>query len=595
MTAIKKLISRDSLQKKLILYIVVVVAFLIGISSVFSSFYFSKVTRQRLMRDYTELLNYSSAQMNNFYEEMTQYAIVIASDKSLQEVLAKGKKPMDEVLKKYRINEILKPYATLNNNLISVEIQTSDDIVYSSETANRTVTREDEIFKEAIWEKDAGFLGKRTIFNANKERQVVSFILPVNNYYDNIQDMAILFLNISYEKFEERLKGNLSDFNWVYLRSEQGDTIYFQGKEGTDETQASGQLGQGEQNQTDVWVDDHEIVLRSKELAGNMTLAISMTDKNIQEEIRAVYCFFGCLFLAALLVCAAGVCLVTVRVTASIKKLTAAAREISEGKKQVSVEVKGNDEVAVLADVFNDMVKSVERQMIQIQRAEKEKNQLKMDILMAQINPHFIYNTLNSAIYLSKMGENDKVECLIRAFVHLLQDNMKSGADGMIARVEEEEDCIRNYLAIQEIRYPGRFESRIMVDDTIKERNIPRLILQPFVENSLNHGILTEERKGEIFISIRERSGWIRILIRDNGVGMDRKTLDKVLRFEKTKGAGFTHSIGISNINERLRLMYKEEYSLRIDSNPDEGMTVELMLPMEFGRKEQKDEEDVTG
>lgn len=582
MTVIKKIISRDSLQRKLILYIVVVVAFLIGISSMFSSFYFSKVTRQRLMRDYTELLNYSSAQLDNFYEEMIQYSIVIASDKSLQEILAKGKKPMDEVLKKYRINEILKPYATLNNNLISVEIQTSDGIVYSSETANRTITRMDEIFRDDIWEKDAGFLGKRTIFNANKERTVVSFVLPMNNYYDNVQDMAILILNISYEKFEERLKGNLSDFNWVFLRSGQGDTIYFQGKEEIDEESASRQLEQGEEKRTDVWTDDHEIVLCSKSLAGNMTLAISMTDENIQEEIQAVHYFFGSLFLAALLVCAAGICLVTVRVTASIKKLTAAAREISEGKKQVSVEVKGNDEVAVLADVFNDMVKSVEQQMVQIQRTEKEKNQLKMDILMAQINPHFIYNTLNSAIYLSKMGENGKVESLIRAFVHLLQDNMKSGADGMIARVEEEEECIRNYLAIQEIRYPGRFESRIVVDDTIRKRNIPRLILQPFVENSLNHGILTEERKGEIFISIQEQKDWIRILIRDNGVGMDQKALDKVMRFEKTKGDGFTHSIGISNINERLKLMYKERYRLSIDSEPDEGMSVELMLPMEF-------------
>ena len=152
----------------------------------------------------------------------------------------------------------------------------------------------------------------------------------------------------------------------------------------------------------------------------------------------------------------------------------------------------------------------------------------------------------------------------------------------MIARVEEEEECIRNYLAIQAIRYPGRFESRIVVDDTIRKRNIPRLLLQPFVENSLNHGILTEERKGEIFISIQEQKDWIRILIRDNGVGMDQKALDKVMRFEKTKGDGFTHSIGISNINERLKLMYKERYRLSIDSEPDEGMSVELMLPMEF-------------
>ena len=107
--------------------------------------------------------------------------------------------------------------------------------------------------------------------------------------------MAILILNISYEKFEERLKGNLSDFNWVFLKSGQGDTIYFQGK--VDEESASIQLEQGEEKQTDVWTDDHEIVLCSKSLAGDMTLAISMTDENIQEEIQAVHYFFGSLFL----------------------------------------------------------------------------------------------------------------------------------------------------------------------------------------------------------------------------------------------------------------------------------------------------------
>lgn len=582
MTAIKNIIRKDSLQKKLILYILVVVAFLTGISSIFSGAYFSKVTRRRLMRDYTELLKYSSAQLDNFYEEVLQYGVVIASDKSLQELLSKGEKPMDEVLKKYRINEILKSYALLNNNLVSVEMQTSAGIVYSSDASNKAVAGADRNFQDEIQKKEAGFWGERTIPSAKEERRVISFVLPVNSYYDNIQNMAALILNISLEKFEERLRGNLSDFNWIYLRSEQGDTIYFYGKEGEDEVQASAQLGHDGERQSDVWMDGHEIILRSTPLAGNMILAMSMKDENVQKEIRGVYSFFVCLFLAALLVCAAGICLVTVRVTASIKKLIAAAKEISEGNKQVSVDVKGNDEIAVLADVFNDMVRSVEQQMLQIQKAEKEKNRLKMDILMAQINPHFIYNTLNSAIYLSKMGENAKVERLIRSFVHLLQDNMKSGADGMIARVEEEEDCIRTYLTIQEIRYPDRFESRIQVDDDVRKHNIPRLILQPFVENSLTHGILTEERKGEITISIKKMGGWIQILIRDNGVGMDRETLDRVLRFEKTKGDGFTHSIGISNINERLKLMYKEQYRLRINSGPDEGMSVELILPMEF-------------
>ena len=123
MKKIRKFIYKDSLQSKLIIYVIVVIAVLIGISSIFSSAYFSKVTRERLMRDYSELIDYSSMQLNEFYNELKEYGIMIASDERLQETMSTSQQPVDKIMKKYRINELLKPYAMMNNNLISVEIQ----------------------------------------------------------------------------------------------------------------------------------------------------------------------------------------------------------------------------------------------------------------------------------------------------------------------------------------------------------------------------------------------------------------------------------------------------------------------------------------
>lgn len=579
MKKIRKFIYKDSLQSKLIIYVIVVIAVLIGISSIFSSAYFSKVTRERLMRDYSELIDYSSMQLNEFYNELKEYGIMIASDERLQETMSTSQQPVDKIMKKYRINELLKPYAMMNNNLISVEIQ-EEGIVYSSESANKVIYREREEEWEKLLSEGMGFSEVHTIYNSRKKYKTISFIMPINNYYDNKKNSAVLYLNVRYEKFEEKLKGNLDDYNWIILVSETGEVIYSQSP-----IQKEREIEKKVENidwDKKIWGDNHEIYLKSDIGAGNMQLMMSITDEHMVSEIQTIYKFFLRLFGIALLIGVFGVCLVTVRVTASIKQLTEAAHQMAIGNKNSFVMVKGNDEVAVLGRVFNEMIENINTQMKQIKQAEKEKNELKMDILMTQINPHFIYNTLNSAIYLSKMGENRKVEQLIRAFVQLLQENMKNGAEGIIATVEEEEHCIRNYLEIQSIRYPGRFISKMEVDQQIRNIHIPRLLLQPFVENALNHGILTEERMGEIVITMKRIGDMIHILIQDNGVGMEKEVLERVRKFEKNKDAGAVHSIGISNVNERLKLMYKKKYQLQIYPNKEAGMTVSIMLPMYF-------------
>ncbi len=577
---IKKINS--TMQSQMIAYMTIVVSCIIGVSSAFASYYFSQTTKNRLLRDYSNLLEYSSSQLELFYNDIRQYGIMIAADDDLQKSISKKENAADMVLKKYKINEVLRPYASLHNSLASIELQTEDGIVYSSETNNKIVGDFNKNSIENLVNTREGLTGVRKIYCANKKISVISFAMPVNNYFDNEYSTAVLYLNIPYQEFEEKIKGDMTDFNWIILQSKKGDIIFFTGNQKENEEKVIEQLGHAEWNQEGIWLKEHEIILKHHMNGNGMDFLMSVTDSYIQKEIKTVKLFFEMLFVVSLIICLSGVCTVTIHSTASIKKMTEAAYKISSGYRSVFVKPEGTEEIKRFINVFNEMTRSIDRQIHEIQLAEKEKNQLKMDILMAQINPHFIYNTLNSVIYLSQMGQNEKVETLVKAFVYLLQDNMKTGVDGMIAEIEEEETCIKNYLTIQAIRYPKRFEREIIIDESIKHRCIPRLILQPFVENSLNHGILTEERMGFIQIKIEPYNGYIRIQIRDNGNGMDETTLKKVYRFEREKHSGNVRSIGISNINERLKLIYKNNYQLNIKTKIGKGCLVELLLPMEI-------------
>lgn len=570
---------RSSIQKRLILYVAALVAAIMALSCIFCGLYFSEMMKKRLLQDYSEIIQYSSAQLINLSDEVEQYAAVIAANKDLQLSLSQNDLPLGTVRRKYRINGILQPYYTLNNMIQSIEVETADGSRY----AGGTLAWEAD---EGKWKKYMtnmqGFSAMHEVLIGKNREKVITYCLPINNYYDNTQNCAMLYLHIQYSRFQELLQRELMDFHWAMVQAKDGRTIYFQGADGITEKEIRNKIKEIQWTDTDLWMAGHDVVLRQEMHDKGMTLLMSTTDENIRRQIRFVYSIFGLLFLVSLIIGIVGIWLISERITGSIKTVTQAARRIRDGEKGVFVEVKGQDEISVLSDVFNEMVRSIGLQMEQIKKVEREKNELKMDILMAQINPHFIYNTLDSAIYLSRAGENKKVERLIRAFVQLLQDNMKTGTDGIIASVGEEEQCIRNYLEIQSIRYPGRFVTGITIEEDIRSLSIPRLILQPFVENSLNHGILPEERPGKIQVALRQEKDSIRIFIEDDGAGIDEEDLEKILQSDRMKENGKVRSIGIANVKERLQLIYKDQYDLNIQSYPGEGTRIEIRIPMYF-------------
>ena len=260
-----------------------------------------------------------------------------------------------------------------------------------------------------------------------------------------------------------------------------------------------------------------------------------------------------------------------------MKRIIAATRQIRDGNLSVRLGREKDPELNHLCAAINEMSGSLQQQMQRIVEEEEEKKGIQMDLLWAQINPHFIYNTLNSISYLCALGRTEQALTVISAFSKILQNNLKQ--DRLFCTLAEEKTMLEDYLRIQSIRYPNRFEVAYDIEEAAQECVIPRMIIQPLVENSLFHGILPNETTGHIRIAAHLKDESIVLRASDDGVGMSPMELEQVMMGQESRAASRMHNIGIANIRQRLQLLYGEQQQLTITTAPMQGMTIEMIIP----------------
>ncbi len=261
-----------------------------------------------------------------------------------------------------------------------------------------------------------------------------------------------------------------------------------------------------------------------------------------------------------------------------LQKLNEAMNQVKGGDLSATHIDPYRDEVGMVYNNFNEMVLQLKQQLITIQSTEKQKRKMELKALQAQINPHFLVNTLNSIKCLVAMQNMPNIEELISAFTDLLYQTMSKG-DDMIT-LEQEIQFIKNYITIQSYRYFDKFEVVYDLDEKLLSYKAPRLLLQPIIENAIIHGIAPKEGIGLIKVKVRDEKEDIKITIMDNGVGITEEKVTHILKntnSHKSKSA-FT-SIGISNIDSRIKLIYGERYGVYISSTPHLYTIVEVNIP----------------
>lgn len=261
-----------------------------------------------------------------------------------------------------------------------------------------------------------------------------------------------------------------------------------------------------------------------------------------------------------------------------IQQLSSITNQVARGDLSVRSEIKSGAEVKVLSDSLNIMIQKLSNLIdtVKIEQTNLRKAELKL--LQAQINPHFLYNTLDTIIWLAEAGKSDEVVDMVGSLSRYFRSSLSNGND--VITLKEEEIHVRSYLQIQQLRYGDILEYEIKIPEEMGGYYIPKITLQPIVENALYHGIKNKRGKGKITIM-----GWIKqnriiLSVIDNGMGMGEERLQQIIHgintHKLTKEKDF---YGLYNVNERIRLYFGQEYGLKLNSTYGEGTKVDIIIP----------------
>ena len=235
--------------------------------------------------------------------------------------------------------------------------------------------------------------------------------------------------------------------------------------------------------------------------------------------------------------------------------------------------VGGAREVQELSESFGHMVVKIQHLMETVRREEINLRKTELKALQAQINPHFLYNTLDSIAWMCEQGRNDEAVQMVNALAQLFRISISRGHE--LIPIRSELRHAESYLKIQKHRYKNQFSYRFDVDESCLDFLCNKITLQPIIENAIYHGINGLVDEGEIVITLRADGSDVVFTVADNGVGMEAEQIQAILRKERSDHTG----IGIKNVNDRLKIYFGEGYGITIDSEPDVGTTVTIRMP----------------
>ena len=274
-------------------------------------------------------------------------------------------------------------------------------------------------------------------------------------------------------------------------------------------------------------------------------------------------------------------------ITKPIRSLRDSMRKVPNGQFGTHVEVITENEIGSLGRSFNLMTSEIQALMEQNVYEQKQKRKSELKALQAQINPHFLYNTLDSIIWMSEAGENDEVVEMTSALARLLRQSISNDKEEV--ELEKEIEYVKNYLTIQKMRYKDKLEFFIYVDPRVAHVPIIKLVLQPLVENAIYHGIKYKETKGNLKIYARPVDGRVEIVVADDGIGMDEDVMEHI--FDEHRKEQKRNGVGVPNVQKRLKLQYGSEYGIRYESVKGAGTKAVITIPVDGGRTDEKMDE----
>lgn len=527
-----------------------------------------------------------SITLDNSFDDMFQFSNYLSSNATIQDYLKpKNLTPQQKVLSIYDMSIYLNSSLFIKHYIHSLALINSDgDILwtlspydnYFGEKVKNELYPNTDLFDVKGFTKEYKLPMKH---QSSVTADVISYFSDINiiNYKSGLRGKLIINFDISL--FLGNISSYSNDFENIGIYDQYGELVFYKNKDASIDLKdsdgnllSSGKTKGGyrfvnvvpKSNWTIVSFIDQGSLLKKMSFTTSIILMASF--------------LLGILLISLLIL---PKILTTVK---QIIKLNSGMKDVSKGKLDTSISLSGAREFTELSDGFNHMTTEINRYMTESIKHLEEKQHISFELLFAQFNPHFIYNTLNSVIYLARQKKDEDIIEMVSSFIFLLQDAIHSSGGNIFNSLEDELSTVNKYITIQKYRYINRFDIDITLDDALRNKMIPKSVLQPLVENSIIHGICPAVKKGKITLSITEADNdRMRIQVKDNGIGMDQELIDKIShqgeQFNADGSSSMLRSIGLGNVIKELRFLYQDNYDFHIESKIGEGTSITITLP----------------
>ena len=325
----------------------------------------------------------------------------------------------------------------------------------------------------------------------------------------------------------------------------------------------------------------------ASEATGWTAVGVAYTQELLRSQDR-IYKTYLLIAAAALVLALVFALQLSRSIAEPIRRLMQTMRRVEEGDLHVRSQVSSRTELGQLSDSFDHMIAKTAELMDERLRSEEQKRKSEWKALQAQIQPHFLYNTLDSIIWMSHAGRNEEVVEMTSALALLLRSSIGDGSD--TNTLKKEIAHVRSYLTIQKMRYNEKLRYEIDLDPQTEDCLLPKLILQPLVENAIYHGIKVKQQGGTVRIESLLEEDRLLITVEDDGVGMTPEQLETIL--DKKESDAESTKIGVYNVNERLQLFFGPDAVMKYYSTPGVRTMVMLVLPIVRGKEEDSHAED---
>ena len=416
----------------------------------------------------------------------------------------------------------------------------------------------------------------------NSYNWVISMSRAVEITVGGSTEQAVLLIEMAYQGLEEVLdEVTLGNGGYIYLMDSNGDIIWHP----KFELIASGRVK--ENNLVAAGYDDgsrEEIFNGTRQTVVTKTVGYTgwklvgvIKGTGISLNMLKTRLFIVFVILLIIFIVILINSYISFRVTNPIRELEKSVKELEEGNLDADIYMGGSYEVQHLGKSVQDMKFRIKGLMQDIVNEHEEKRKSEFDSLQAQINPHFLYNTLDIIVWQIENEKQSEAVHTVTALARFFRLSLGKGKN--IVTVKDEIDHVKNYLMIQHMRFKNKFDYEFDIAEDVLELPSLKLMLQPLVENAIYHGMEFMDGDGLITLKAWREEDELYLSVADNGLGMTEDKVEMILTGKSSSGNGRGSGIGVKNVNERIKLYFGEAYGITIDSEPDEGTTVIIHLP----------------